>query len=348
MRVVVTIQHPAHVHFFRHAVAELRDLGHEVSVFAREKEVAVELLEAYGVDHEVLAGSAGSLPELAAVQLGYEVRLLRRVRRIDPDAIVAVGGVAAAHVGAALGVPSVVFYDTEHASLIGRLAFPFADVVCTPDCYDGDLGRTHRRYPSYHELAYLHPDRFTPDPAALDGVGLEPGDSYVVLRLVEWGASHDVGHGGVDDAPDLVARLERAGARVLVTAESGLPDALEPYRVSIAPEAIHHLLYYADAFVGEGATMAAESAVLGTPAVYVNSLSMGYTNELESHYGLLFGFDGAERQERAREKAVELVEDGDRATFRRRRERLLDDKVDATDVVVREVLSAATTEVAHA
>ncbi len=36
------------------------------------------------------------------------------------------------------------------------------------------------------------------------------------------------------------------------------------------------LLAYATLFIGEGATMASECAVLGTPAIYVNSLQLGY------------------------------------------------------------------------
>lgn len=54
--------------------------------------------------------------------------------------------------------------------------------------------------------------------------------------------------------------------------------------------------------------MAAESAVLGTPALYVNSLGMGYTDELESRYGLLEHFDGEARHRRAVERAVAILD----------------------------------------
>jgi predicted glycosyltransferase len=207
MRAIVTIQHPGHVHFFKHAIRELQSQGHELHVFARENEVTVELLERAGIDHEVLAGESNSLFSLAAVQATYETRLLRRARRIGPDVITAIGGVAAAHVASVVGAKSVVFYDTEHATIITKLAYTLADVVCTPECYQGDIGSKHRTYPGYHELAYLHPDRFEPDPAVLADAGLEPDDTLVVMRLSSWDSSHDVGQGGFDDPVDVVERL---------------------------------------------------------------------------------------------------------------------------------------------
>ncbi|QCS43249.1 DUF354 domain-containing protein [Natrinema versiforme] len=340
MRVMITIQHPGHVHFFRHPIAELEAAGHEVHVFARESGVAVQLLEAYDIDHEVLAGESDSLVSLAAVQATYEMRLLRRARRIDPDVITAIGGVAAAHVASVLRTKSLVFYDTEHATLITRLGYPFADVICTPACYRDEIGSKHVTYPGYHELAYLHPDRFEPDPSVLEAVGVAPEDSFTVVRLSSWDASHDVGHGGFDDPREVVDRLEDAGLRVLLTAEGEPPDDLESYQFETAPDRMHDLLAHADVVLSEGATTAAEAAVLGTPAVYVNPLSLGYTTELEEEYGLLFEYAGETRHTRGLEQAVSIVEEP-ADTWERRRERLLADRIDVTDLVVRQIETLA-------
>ncbi|ELZ00874.1 DUF354 domain-containing protein [Natrialba asiatica] len=340
MRVIVTIQHPGHVHFFRNAIDELQADGHEVHVFARESGVAIDLLEAAGIDYEVLAGDANSLPSLAAVQATYEARLLRRARAIDPDVITAIGGVAAAHVATALRTESVVFYDTEHATLITSLGYPFADVICTPTCYRDEIGSKQVSYPGYHELAYLHPDRFDPDPSVLELAGVERDEQFAVVRLSSWEASHDVGHGGFDDPHEVVDRLEDAGATVLLTAEGEPPAELASYQLQTPPEKMHDLLAYADVVVGEGATTAAEAAVLGTPSVYVNSLSLGYTAELDSKYGLLFEFSDENRHVEALEKAVSIIERED-DPWEARRERLLAERVDVTDVIVRTLETTA-------
>ena len=340
MRVVVTIQHPGHVHFFRHPIEELQSRGHEVHVFARESDVAIALLEAYDIDHEVLAGESGSLLSLAAVQATYEMRLLARARRIDPDVITAIGGVAAAHVASILDTKSVVFYDTEHATLITKLAYPFADVICTPSCYRTEIGPAQQRYPGYHELAYLHPERFEPDPTVRQAVGLESDDRFALVRLSSWEASHDVGHGGFDDPREVIERLEAAGCSVLLTVEGEPPADLESYQFRTSPERMHDLLAVADVVVSEGATTAAEAAVLGTPAIYVNPASLGYTAELENEYGLLFGFNGQDRHTRALDQLDSVLEEP-AETWTQRRERLLEDRIDVTAFVVRQLETVA-------
>lgn len=332
--IVLTVQHPAHVHFFRHVDETLRRHGYDVSVFARGEPIVRCLLERYDVEYEALLDPPEVRGRQALMQARYEWRLLRRARQLDPDVIAAIGGVAAAHVGSVVGARSVVFTDTEHATLSNRLAFPFADTICTPSCYRDDIGRKQVEYDGYHELSYLHPSRFTPNPAVLDELGLAPDDRYVVLRAVDWGAAHDAGESGFDDLVDVVTRLEATGVEVLISAEGPLPPGLAGNRLEVAPHRMHDLLYYADCFVGEGATMAIESAVLGTPAVYVNSLETGVTDELAEDYGLLFLCHGEQRQRTAIDHATEILEGDDEGDWERRRIDLLTDKEDTLPVVL--------------
>lgn len=333
MKYAVTIQHPGHVHFFRHAVRELQRDGHELRVFCKDRGVICDLLDHYSIEYETLAGGRGGLTGMAKNQAVYELRLLSHALRFRPDVMTAVGGTAVAHVASLVGARSVVFTDTEHAPT-NRITFPFADEVWTPECYHGDVGTHHVEYPGYHELAYLHPDRFDPDPAVLDEAGVDPDERCVVLRLGAWEAAHDVGQGGLDDAEDAVRRLEATGARVLVTSEAPLDGPLARRRVEVAPHRIHDLLRYADLFLGEGATTAVESAVLGTPAVYVNTLRMGYTDEIEARYGLVYNCQGAYRHHNALETAVAILGGEEGGDWNARRERLLADKRDTTEVVL--------------
>ncbi|WP_049914492.1 DUF354 domain-containing protein [Haloterrigena salina] len=364
-RVVVTVQHPAHVHFFRNAIDELEDRGYDVRVFAREKDVTEALLEAYGIEYERLAGSAESPLELAKVQATYEYRLLKRVRRLNPDVMLAIGEPAVAHASAAVDGHSVLFTDTEHATLSNALALPFADLVCTPRAFWDDRGSSHYTYPGYHELAYLHPDRFSPDPsvladleptvetglpAATDGgaaSGAEsvgPGgatatagdESLVVLRLISWTAAHDIGQEGMAGVERLVADLEREEATVLVSAEGDLPPALADRRIDLAPDRMHDLLAHADLFLGESATMAIESAVLGTPSLYVSDLDAGVLEELQTRYGLIRRLERDAEPSRVAATARELLAIDD-STWRERRRTLLDETIDTTEFVVNTV-----------
>ncbi|WP_336036846.1 DUF354 domain-containing protein [Halobacterium yunchengense] len=340
MDVLISVQHPAHAHFYRYVVRELQSRGHDVHVFARDEPIIRALLDAHGVDHEALPGP-GSPPGPRAVgQLSYEWRLFRHAAGIGPDVMTAIGGVSVAHVSTLVGARCVVFTDTEHATLTNALAFPLADTVCTPTCYRNDVGDKQRRYDGCHELAYLHPDRFTPDPSVLDRVDLDADQRYAVLRSVAADAFHDTDKEGFDDVGDVIDSLEETGARVLVTAEGDVPVGYADRRIDVQPHQMHDLLYYADLFVGEGATMVTESAVLGTPALYVSSLSSGVTDCLAEEYGLVFDHHGEQRQQTGIETAVELLERDDEYDWERRRVELLADVEDPLDVAVNEICAA--------
>lgn len=354
MRVAITIQRPPHVHFYRPIVAALEDAGHETAVFTRDTEINTALLDAFDVEYTLLSGAgdgllsgagngllaratngSASVVGTAAKQATYEGRLIRRLRSFEPDVVTGIGGVSASHAAAAVGARSVVFTDTEHARLSNALMSPFADAIYTPDCFHSAFGERHVRYPSYHELAYLHPNRFEPDPDVRSEANVDPDEPLAVVRLTGWDAVHDVGAAGMDDASDVIERLEAAGAQVRLTSEIPLSSDLSDRRLELPPERIHHLLASADLYLGEGATMAAESAVLGTPALYVNTLRMGYTDELEARYGLLYNFQGAFRHEHAVKTAERLLDDreANRPAFRDRRERLLAEKTDPKETV---------------
>lgn len=341
MDVVISIQHPGHVHLYRYVARELQSRGHRVHVFARDEPIIRALLDTYGLEYEALAGPGSSPGPRAVGQLAYEWRLLRRVAPLSPDVMTAVGGVSVAHVSTLVGARCVVFTDTEHATLTNALAFPLADRVCTPRYYRDDHGAKHHRYDGCHELVYLHPDRFTPNPSILDEAAVDADERYVVLRSVAWTAAHDANNGGFDDVAAVIERIESTGARVLLTAEGDVPLGFADRCVDIQPHQMHDLLYYADAFVGEGATMAVESGVLGTPAVYVNTLETGLTDALAEEYGLLFRCHGDTRQESAVERTVELLEHEEEYDWERRRVDLLADVDDPLEAAVDEICGTA-------
>jgi len=337
LAVLFDVGHPAHVHLFRNAIEELRRRGHRTFVASREKDVTTHLLDAYGIAYRSLSRMGDGPVDLVVEWTGRELRMLSLARSFDPDVLVSVLSPPAVHVSKLLGRRSVVFTDSEASHLSERITIPFADVVCTPSGFGRDLGFHHRRYDGYHELAYLHPARFEPDPAVLRRHGVSPNSSYAVLRFISWGALHDVGQSGFSHAAKrrLIDRLERHG-EVYITSESPLPPAFEPYRLPVPPEAVHHLLAYADLYVGDSQTMATEAALLGTPAVRSNSFAgeddMSNFRELEEEYGLL---RSVADETGAVQVATELMADADAKTrWHRRRNRLLEEKIDVTAYIV--------------
>lgn len=334
MRILIDIGHPAHVHFFKNTIWTLEKHGHEVMVTSRDKDVAVDLLKAYNIPHIVLTTMGRGKIGLMKEWLIRDYKILMLAKKFKPDILTGILNPCAAHVSKLLGKKALIFNDTEHAIFAEAITYPFTDVIITPSCFKKSLGKKQVRYNGYHELAYLHPDYFKPDPTVLDELGLSKEDIFVILRFVTWGASHDIGQHGIQNKIRLVKELEKYG-RVYITSEGRLDEELEKYKIKVSPEKIHDLLHYATLYIGEGATMATESAILGTPSIYISSLvgTMGNFIELEQKYGLMFNYNDSDI---AIKKAVELIQKPDlKNEWKQKRKVLLENKIDVTAFMVR-------------
>ena len=226
-------------------------------------------------------------------------------------------------------IPHIAFIDTEERRLLDSVTAPFVQAKLTSYSYYRELGQNHLRYSGNHELAYLHPKRFTPDISVLNELGLEKDEPFVVLRLISWNAFHDARQQRMSNAErmELVHNIAKK-KRVFITAESALPTVLDSFRFPLPASRIHDALAFADLYVGEGITMASEAAVLGTPAVLLNSLRMGYCQEAEEK-GMLFSFPALTAE--ARFKIGELLEMPDiRAAFTAKHQAFLAGKIDVT------------------
>jgi len=297
-------------------------------ITARDKDRSVELLQAFGLPYQQISrqkSGAGLAVEMA----GRTARLMKIMRSFRPDVMTGIMGPSIALAGAVRRVPAVVFYDTEFAVQTNRIVYPLAHSVCTPDSYQGKVPGRHSQYAGYHELAYLHPNRFQPDPAVLGDFGIRPGEPYSIVRFVSWQAVHDRTERGLSDKQklNLIEVLQRRG-RVLISSESPLEGHLADLAVSGRVEQIHHLIAHARLVVGESATMSSEAAVLGVPAVFIATTGRGYTDDEERRYGLVRHF--TEDQYDMALSAIEEILAEPAATWQKARQRLLQDKIDVT------------------
>ncbi len=335
MKVQFDLSHPAHVHLYRNLIQQLTAGGHEVLVTARDKEVTTQLLDAHGIAYEAVGAMQGE-ESMAKAWIGRERRIIQLARKFRPDLLIGTLNPAVAHAAAIVRRPAIIFTDFEPAAIRYPIAYwitrPFRPTFLLPTAVRHNYGRRSVKLPTFKELAYLHPNTFTPDAGVRQelGVGAEP---YAVLRFVAWKAHHDVGAQGLDAGrkAELAAEIAKR-MRVFVSTEGPLPPELEQYRIPTPPERMHHVLAEASLLVCDSQTMATEAAILGTPVVRSNSFvgdtDMGNFHELENRYGLLHNLADPEA---ARAKALELADDpGAKAEWLRRREQLLADKIDLT------------------
>jgi predicted glycosyltransferase len=331
MRILIGMGHPAHVHFFKNTIWNLEKGGHEVKIVVRPRKVALELVKAYGLDYELFGKYRNNLIT-KTLEIPYNDYIFYKVAKdFRPDILTGILNYTSAHIEKLIRKPSIIFTDTENAILGNLITLPFSTVICTPSCFKKDLGKKQVRYNGYHELAYLHPNYFKPDSRVLDNFRLNKKDKFIVLRFVSWSASHDIGDKGFDSLDGVIKTLEKYG-QILITSERKLNKNLEKYKITAPPENIHHLMSYAQMYIGESATMASECAVMGTPALFVSTSRRGYTDEEESKYGLVYNFsDAKDRQKQAIEKAEELLNDKNlKNKWQKKRKKMLNEKIDVT------------------
>lgn len=330
--ILIDVGHPAHVHLFRNAARKWQAQGHSVLFTALDREVILELLRRYDLPHVVTyKRRRGKLALLAELVL-RTWQTYRAARRFAPDLFVSFGSPTAGLPAWLMRKPYLALTDTEFAPEQHLLFKPFATIIATPTVFQKNLGPKQVRYAGYHELAYLHPDEFTPDSAVLDSLGLG-SESFFVVRFVSWGATHDVGEHGLTVAGKraLIEELSQHG-RVLLSVEGDVAPDILPLVTPFPPDKIHDLLAFATMYVGEGGTMLTEAALLGTPAVFISSLRAGNWDDLGHNYKLLYMYTSGED---ALRKVRELLNTPDlKELWQARRARLLEDRINPTPWLV--------------
>ena len=188
-----------------------------------------------------------------------------------------------------------------------------------------------------HELFYLHPKYFTPDPSILSVLGLNSETPFFILRFVAVKAYHDLGEAGLtlEQKLSIIAKVKPYG-KVFITSEKQIEPELEQYQLKISTEKIHHLIYYSTMFIGDSQTMTSEAAILGTPALKCNSFAhrLSLPNMLEDKYQLCFAYNNSEF-DLMLEKIQNLLSlDNVKSEWTSRRELFLNDSIDPTAFLV--------------
>lgn len=331
MKILIDIGHPGHVHLFKNFAKVMQTKGHQFLFTCRQKEFEIELLKAEGFYFKSFGKKFNTTIGKVFGLLKFGLMEFYNGLKFKPDLLMSHGSPYAAQASFFLRKPHISFEDTGNMEQVS-LYLPFTDCVLTSNAFHKELGEKQIRYAGYHELAYLHPNNFEPNKDIFKSLKIDSRDRFVLLRFVSWNASHDINQSGLtlEEKQDIIHFLEQTH-HVFISSEGDLPLEFEKYRINILPEEMHDVMAFADMFIGEGATMASECAVLGTPALYINSIMAGTIDE-QVDYGLLFNYKNGVQ---VLEKIKELLADTEiKKTFQNRREKLLNDKIDVTAFMV--------------
>ena len=324
MKLLFDIGHPAHVHLFRNFISYLKKKNQDICVVSRNKDITNLLLDHYGISYICLSSAKKGFFLMFAELIYRNYQILRLHNRIKFDAAFGTS-VSIAHLSAIKGIPSYNLNedDDDVVPLYSLLTYPFAPLILHPLCIRYTKW-PHKRvlYPSYHELAYLHPNNFTPDSEILKKYNLQE-KKYIIVRFSSLNAHHDIGHRGISD--HLWKKLETLceGFELVVSMEGEMSHNIDPWDM-------HHVLYFTKMIISDSQTMTVEGAVLGVPAIRINSFHnrCSVLDELENKYELTFAYHPDEK-ENALKKTSDILNDGNSENvWNQRRKKLLKEKVD--------------------
>lgn len=333
MRVLVYLGHPAHFHNYKYTIATLKEHGHEVEVLIKKKDVLEDLLKNAGIPyHNILEEGRKSS------KLGIMVGILKQTFRVNrfcnhfhPD-ILTGSSVENSLIGPLRGIP-VINIGEDDASIVptyAYLTYPGASVIICPESCDcGKWNKKAVKYAGCQELGYLHPDNFTPDKSVVEKY-FDPDQPYFLMRFSGLNAHHDNGIKGINNeiAHNLVKLMEPYG-KVFITSERPLNPELEEYRVRINPLDIHHIMAFADMYIGDSQTMANEAGVLGVPFIRFNDFvgKIGLLIKLEDYYHLGYGIKTDDEVKLYETVSILLNMENRRQVFQERRQKLLSDSI---------------------
>lgn len=351
MRFLIEAHHPAHIHFFKFPVRIWRERGDEVLMLGRDRDVMKQLLAAYPfIPSRIVTGAGKNARFPLKEMLLRQAAVGNAIRTFRPDLVLSLMG-SYTQAARLFKVPSIIFTDSEFQSFNHKIAHPFATRIYTPQCFWKPLGNKQHRYNGYHELAFLHPKRFTARREVLSQLRVNGGPSvngtgpssaapepgqYVVVRTSAWNTLHDIGESGLGQKLDPLLREVLGKYSVYVVPEGGvIAPEWAKYKLSVPPEDYHDVLAFARLVVTEGASTASEAACLGVPSVYINTTRRGYLEDQERRYRLVYNFTDAAAAAR---QVTELLEHPPTAEeLAEARERLVNDHLDVTEFVVDEL-----------
>ena len=289
MKILININHPAHVHYYRNFIKLMEAKGDQFCVINRDNTMINQLLDYYGIEHTIRnkrPEKKGTIPSLMNL-LRMILWCIRKSFSFHPDLYMGFASSACAITSFLFRKPSILIDDTEHNSMTHRLYMPVCTKVLTPFYFKKDLGNKDKqiRFNAYVEQLYLHSKYFKSDEGVLKELNVKPKE-YVIVRYVAYDAHHDLKvHPISEETKRNIVKEISKRYRVFVSLEKSVKDPFyDDYVLRISPEKMHDLEANAKFMIAEGATMASEAFLLGVPYLYLNPLMVGYIDYQCTHY----------------------------------------------------------------
>jgi predicted glycosyltransferase len=333
--------HPSKFHVFRNTINQLLKEGHKVEVLITSKDVLESLVKQENWDYTNIFPEGRKIKNINPY-ISSTINFIRTIFRLwkytkNKKYDLFVTDDLLVYIGKLKRVKSIVFLDDDiqivkQFSLVLRMA----DYCLSPNITN--LGKFESKrigFDGYKELAYLHPNVFSPNQDLIDEFK-EKNENYFIIRLVSLRAYHDVGKKGINktQVKKLINLLVSYGS-VYISAERELEQEFEIFRLQIKPEQLKDILSGAYLYIGDSQTMSSEAAILGVPSFRINDFT-GKISVMEEKddYNISKSFKTNEFERLYSEVESCLKGDEFKLNIKKNRNRMLNDKIDLTEFMV--------------
>jgi predicted glycosyltransferase len=322
--ILFDIGHPAHVHLFRNFIFYLKNNGYSPIVASRDKDLTITLLDYYNIDHIIISKVKKGLFGLAK-ELIIRDKAIFKLNKIFNFLYSFGTSVSIGHLSLLKGVLSYNFNedDDDVVPLYSKISYPFSSKIICPDCLKYSKWEKKRVFHnSYHELAYLHPNNFSPDNQILKKYDLKERQ-YIIFRFSALNAHHDINAKGI--TKNLYTEIKEIASdyEIIESVENSKNHKIDPWD-------LHHVMAFAKMIISDSQTMTAEAAVLGVPSLRINTFvgRISYLEELEHKYGLTFGFLPNKRNELLKKLEFLINYNQDEENWKNKKNAMLLEKCD--------------------
>jgi uncharacterized protein len=334
MKILFYFGHPSQYLFLRNAILLLRGKGINCEIIIKSKDILEKLL-AENNEHYINILPEGRKSNKLGLLTGLIKRIIRLWKYVRKNKFNLLIGTdpSLAHIGFVFNIPviTVLEDDIDVIPDLAKLTYPFTSLILTPTgCKVGKFERKAIHYDGYMKLAYLHPNRYIPKAVSLK-------QPYFLLRVSRLDAYHDKKAGGFSYLliKEIAKQLVNRGS-VYISSEGTLHESLKGFELQIKPSEMQDVLANSEMLISNSQSMSMEAAMLGIPSIRFSDFSgkISVLEELEHVYGLTFGIP-TEMPGMLFKKIAELLSISNlKDEFGKRRQRMLDDKIDVTSFMV--------------
>lgn len=317
MKILLDINHPAHVNFFSIAVRLLKEQDHQIliTVLNRGKLPLIARDVFDGFEIKIINRHRGTwwsiLLEANILKFFTLIRICMKYR---PDLGLSAGSFVLGAVMKIFGQSNIQFDDDPERRMNVFLERMTATLLFFPVFYSKTSGKV-RNYHALKEWAYLSPRYLAADPGIVSAYGLKKRE-YIFIREVSVRTLNYADQPGNLIAS--VAHLFPEDLSVVISLEDKATASQYPGHWILLKEPvrnIHSLIYYSKMVISSGDSMAREGALLGVPSIYCGIREMA-ANRVLMEKKMLLHVNILDVPRTIRDILVEAIDFQDQQIFR--------------------------------